>query len=248
MNRGLSPPDWSKDDHPAIDVSWNDATAFCAFIRGRLPTEAEWEYAARGGAADGIYPWGDAEHSDRANGSGVAGRDRWEHTAPVGSFPPNRYGLFDMAGNVWEWTSTVYRENPFRAGPGAEDAASRKARAVRGGSWSSPPGVYGPRSGSMSCRPTDSSTSVFAVRGTGPCKCDVQAVFSVSTTRPERRGGPARGPARRRWAYSSGTGRGCTRSPRLRARSFSSVRTRCMNGISGSTAMKEIAMIQKLSM
>ena len=128
-------PDWSQDDHPVVYVSWDDARDFCAFVRGRLPTEAEWEYAARGGNADGIYPWGNAYSPDQANGAGVAGKDKWAQSAPVGSFPPNGYGLHDMIGNVWEWTSSVYRENPFRSGDGSEDSASRKARVVRGGSW-----------------------------------------------------------------------------------------------------------------
>jgi formylglycine-generating enzyme required for sulfatase activity len=128
-------PDGSQDDHPVVYVSWNDARDFCAFVRGRLPTEAEWEYAARGGNADGIYPWGNIHSADQANGEGVAGKDTWEHSAPVGSFPPNGYGLHDMIGNVWEWTASVYRDYPYRSDDGREDPTSRRARAVRGGSW-----------------------------------------------------------------------------------------------------------------
>jgi formylglycine-generating enzyme required for sulfatase activity len=128
-------PDWSQDNHPVVYVSWDDATYFCAFVRGRLPTEAEWEYAARGGNTEGIYPWGNKYSADQANGEAVAGKDTWEATAPVGSFPPNGYGLHDMIGNVWEWTSSIYRDNPFQRDDGCEDRSSRRPRVVRGGSW-----------------------------------------------------------------------------------------------------------------
>ena len=144
-------PDGSQDDYPVVYVSWDDARDFCAFVRGRLPTEAEWEYAARGGNADGIFPWGNAYSPDQANGEGVAGKDTWQQSAPVGSFSPNRYGLHDMIGNVWEWTSSVYRDNLFRGDDGSEDPTSRKARVVRGGSW-----YYGPRYLRVSIRYYDS--------------------------------------------------------------------------------------------
>ena len=127
-------PGWAQDDHPVVNVSWFDATVFCEFMGGRLPTEAEWEYAARGGNADAIYPWGNEYSGDQANGRGMQGRDRWERSAPVGSFPPNGFGLFDMIGNVWEWTSSVYRPYPIKR-RWTRRPASRKARVVRGGSW-----------------------------------------------------------------------------------------------------------------
>src|SRR5262245_13267376 len=113
-------PAWSQDTHPVVYVSWDDASAFCAFVRGRLPTEAEWEWAARGGNDKGIYPWGSTYSADQANGEGVAGKDTWEATAPAGSFPPNGYALYDMIGNVWEWTSSIYQDNPFQGGDGKE--------------------------------------------------------------------------------------------------------------------------------
>ena len=93
------------DRHPMIDVTWHDATAYAKWGGKRLPTEKEWEFAARGGLTSREYSWGDNESlaRDYANYVGTGGRDKWdESTAPVGSFKPSGYGLFDMAGNVWE--------------------------------------------------------------------------------------------------------------------------------------------------
>jgi formylglycine-generating enzyme required for sulfatase activity len=134
-----SQPSWSADNHPVVNVSWFEATAFCKFVGGRLPTEAEWEYAARGGNADVIYPWGNAYSPDQANGRKADGTDLKERSAPVGSFLPNRFGLYDIVGNVWEWVSSVYRPYPYRGDDGREDPGSREARVARGGSWSSTP-------------------------------------------------------------------------------------------------------------
>jgi formylglycine-generating enzyme required for sulfatase activity len=135
-------PWWSTDRHPVVNVTWNEAHAFCEAAGGRLPTEAEWEFAARAGNFVGIFPWGDTFSLDRANGAGVEGVDRWEFAAPVGSSPPNRHGLFDMTGNVWEWTSSWYREGPgWIDPPSAAPAPGSSAylRTVRGGSWDSTP-------------------------------------------------------------------------------------------------------------
>ena len=136
-------PRWSSDEHPVVNVTWDEARMFCEAHDGRLPREVEWEFAARGGRFDSIYPWGHAYIAEAVSGGGVKGRDQWVFAAPVGSFPANAHGLFDMIGNVWEWTSDW-----FRTGPGwTESAPSAPApgtaahlKAVRGGSWDS--GIY----------------------------------------------------------------------------------------------------------
>ncbi len=104
-----------KKNHPVVQISWDDAQAYLLWAGKRLPSEAEWEFAARGGLSDKLYPWGD-DNNITVHGNTWQGKfpekntleDGYFTTAPVGSYAPNGYGLYDMAGNVWEWISDWY--------------------------------------------------------------------------------------------------------------------------------------------
>ncbi|MEM8578152.1 MAG: formylglycine-generating enzyme family protein [Pseudomonadota bacterium] len=132
-------------DHPAVHISWTDARAFAAWAGGRLPTEAEWEHAARGGLGDVPFVWGDAAPDDDSfqpcniwQGRFPdldTGRDGYIGTAPVRSFAPNGYGLFNMLGNVWEWTSEPARLRSLSKAKRAAHHWPPGAKLLKGGSF-----------------------------------------------------------------------------------------------------------------
>jgi formylglycine-generating enzyme required for sulfatase activity len=137
------PPEWETQtnhpERPVVFVSWGDANAFADWAEARLPTEAEWEYSARGGLEGELYPWGSDEPDAHANFG-----HEWEKgngwisslTRP-GSFSPNKFGLNDMSGNVWEWCHDWF--GPYSEGtivnPTGPEAGEK--RVVRGGAWNS---------------------------------------------------------------------------------------------------------------
>lgn len=159
-------------DHPVVQVSWADANAFATWVGGRLPSEAEWEHAARGGLDDPRFPWGDREPDDAdflpANiWQGDFPRlntlaDGYMGTAPVRSFTPNGAGIYQMSGNVWEWTADPYRvrSSSRRARARNDDALREREKVLKGGSFLCHRSYcYRYRIAARSALPTDSCAS-----------------------------------------------------------------------------------------
>jgi sulfatase modifying factor 1 len=135
-----------RNDHPVVHVTWNDAEAFCRWSGQRLPTEAEWEYAARGGLEQKLYPWGDQLRPDGKHLCNIwqgifpehdTGEDGYAGTSPVEAFPPNGYGLYSVTGNTWEWCAdwfdTSYPASGVTQNPQGPTSGHNKV--MKGGSF-----------------------------------------------------------------------------------------------------------------
>jgi formylglycine-generating enzyme required for sulfatase activity len=135
-----------RSDHPVVHVSWDDALAYSEWAGVRLPTEAEWEYAARGGLEGCRFPWGEEREPGGEHRMNVwqgtfpaenTCADGWYGTAPVDAYPPNGYGLHNPTGNVWEWCADWFAADTYRRGDVSDPAgpASGTHRVMRGGSY-----------------------------------------------------------------------------------------------------------------
>ncbi|HJM27751.1 MAG: formylglycine-generating enzyme family protein [Acidimicrobiales bacterium] len=131
-------------EHPVVHISWNDATAYAKWVGGRLPTEAEWEFAARGGLDGSIFPWGDELEPNNQHRMNVwqgsfpdnnLVADGWYGTAPVGTYPLNAYGIGEMTGNVWEWCQDWFAADHGENENNPSGPESGELKVIKGGSY-----------------------------------------------------------------------------------------------------------------
>lgn len=136
----------ARAEHPVVHISWNDAMAYCAWTSQRLPSEAEWEYAARGGLIQKLYPWGDTLRPDGKHLCNIwqgefprvnTAEDSYEETCPTDAFPPNGYGLYSMTGNTWEWCADWFSNDFHLTGPRVDPRGpeSGTGKVMKGGSF-----------------------------------------------------------------------------------------------------------------
>jgi len=127
----------SKEDNPVVFITWFEANDFCEWVGGELPTEAQWEYAATARGLVMKYPTGNEIDQGMANFSGTGKKDRWNRLAPVAKFPANMLGIYDLAGNVYEWCYDYYKSDSYSI-PAYLDprgTATSMFKVLRGGSW-----------------------------------------------------------------------------------------------------------------